>query len=80
MDVLSSVLRRIRPARASRDAPDPHSLFRGHRRTDFSSSCKIVRADVEDSGLALFFTLGVLSFDDARPGGNSYIDDFEGNE
>jgi hypothetical protein len=28
----------------------------------------------------LFFTLGALSFHDARPGGNCYIDYFEGNE
>jgi hypothetical protein len=39
-----------------------------------------LRDDVEDGALALIFALGVLSFHDARPRGNSHIDYVEGDE
>jgi len=42
--------------------------------------CKILRDDVEDGALALIFALGVLSFHDARPRGNSHIDYVEGDD
>jgi hypothetical protein len=50
---------------------------------DFSSQrlrCTILRDDVEDGALAVSFALGVLSFHDARPRGNSHVDYVERDE